>query len=292
MLKKPDIYNVDDILYSLKYSENELKEKNYGFKMKGQLKLLLSEIRFLTEEVEIQNLKEKHFTLLYIGSGKGYHIPLLINLYENYDIDWVFFDPSGHCEKLHETKRLSKKKITIRDEYFLDNDINEFKDIENLLFISDIRSTESSKEEIVTSEPTTKNLLFDYDLQNRIIKELKPMFSLLKFRMPFPNDWEAEYSFEKPIGKECLQAFTKPSSTEFRIFLNSIITFEKIENIDELKKYEERFSWYNRIYRIEKENDLNIAYYIFSNYYKTELVEKKIKRKDIVKFLKTIQKSY
>merc|ERR1711916_204144 len=132
MLKKPDIYNFDDILYSMSYSENALTEKNYGLKMKGQLKLLLSEIRFLTEEVEIQNLKDKHFTFLYIGSGKGYHIPLLINLYDKYDIDWVFFDPSGHCEKLHECKRLSKKKITIRDDFFLEQDIKEFKDIENL----------------------------------------------------------------------------------------------------------------------------------------------------------------
>lgn len=292
MLKKPVIYNVDDILYSLTYSENKLKEKNYGFKMKGQLKLLLSEIRFLTEEVEIQNLKEKHFTFLYIGSGKGYHIPLLISLYEKYNIDWVFFDPIGHCEKLHEYKHLSKKKIIIRDELFSEQGINEFKDVENLLFVSDIRSTESNKTGNVSTEPTTENLLFDYGLQNKIIKELSPMFSLLKFRMPFPDDWREGDSFEKPIGKECLQAFTKPSSTEFRIFLNSVIAFEKIEKKDELNKYEEKFSWYNRIYRPEKENDLNIAHYIFSNYYNTELLEKNIKRRDIVKFLKTIQKSY
>lgn len=292
MLNIPSIYFTSDILHRLEYSEDYFETNKYKIKMPGQLKLLLNEIRFLTEGVEIQNMSDKKFTVLYIGSGKGYHIPLLISLYEKYDIHWIFFDPNGHCDKLYEYKKLSTKKIDIYDEYFTDKNIEEFKHIDNLLFISDIRSTINCKKDLVDVSPSTKDLLHDYKIQNNVLKQLNPLFSLVKFRMPFPDDWDESYEFEKPIGSEYIQAFTKNTSNEFRIFINSTIVFETIKNIEELKKYEEKFSWYNREYRIQTENDLNIAYYIFKNYYNIELPSKNIKRKDIIKFLITIQRSY
>lgn len=292
MFKQPSIYTVDNILHRTEYNDEPLEGPRYRIKMPGQLKLLLTEIRFLTEDVEIHTMPNKKFTLLYLGSGKGFHIPFLISLYEKYNIEWVFFDPNGHCDKLYDYKKLSKTKIDIRDEYFTDKNIEEFKNIENLLFISDIRTTASNKDELVDLSPTTDNLISDYRLQNNVLKQIKPLFSLLKFRVPFPDDWQDGFEFEKPVGKEYIQAFQKPTSTEFRIFLNSSFVFEKINNIDELKKYEEKFSWYNREYRFKHNNDLNIAYYIFQNYYNIEAPIKKINRKDIIKFLTTIQKSY
>ncbi|QKE44555.1 putative poly(A) polymerase small subunit [Yalta virus] len=293
MLKAPSIYNIEDIAHSAKYNPEPIEGPRYRIKMSGQLKLLLVEIRFLTEDVEIQTMPDKKFTVLYLGSGKGYHIPLLISLYEKYNIDWVFFDPNGHCSKLYEYKKLSSANIDIRDEYFTDKSIEEFKKIDNLLLINDIRTTKSNNNELVDTSPSTNDLLADYILQNNILKQLKPLFSLLKFRMPFPDDeWKEGLEFDKPVGKEYIQAFQKPASSEFRIFINSNIVFETVNTVEELKKYEEKFSWYNREYRFQKQNDLNIAYYIFQNYYNVEIPGKKINRKDIVKFLTTIQKSY
>lgn len=292
MFKRPSIYTVDNILHRIEYNDKPLEGPRYRIKMPGQLKLLLTEIRFLTEDVEIHTMSDKKFTLLYLGSGKGFHIPFLITLYEKYNIEWVFFDPNGHCDKLYDYQKLTKTKIDIRDEYFTDKNIEEFKNIENLLFISDIRTTASNKNELVDLSPSTDNLISDYILQNNVLKQIKPMFSLLKFRVPFPDDWQNGFEFEKPIGKEYIQAFQKPTSTEFRIFLNSSFVFEKINTVDELKKYEEKFSWYNREYRFQHNNDLNIAYNIFQNYYNVEVPGKRIYRKDIIKFLTTIQKSY
>lgn len=292
MLKRPNIYDVEDIKQQTEYIEKQIKNPYYFIKMPGQLKLLLNEIRFLTEDIEIHNMKDKKFTLLYIGSGKGYHIPYLITLYEHYNIEWVFFDPNGHCEKLYEYQKLSKAKIIIRDEYFTDSNIEEFKNTENIILISDIRSTSSSKDQLVDVSPETKDLLFDYKLQNNILKELKPLFSLLKFRMPFPTDWKDGYEFEKPIGKEYIQAFQKTTSAECRIFLNSVVVFENINNIEKLKEYEEKLFWYNNYYRFQHNNDLNIAHYIFQNYYNAEVPKKIINRKDIIKFLTKIHTTY
>lgn len=292
MLKRPNLYYVSDILHQLEYSDRDYEAQKFKVKMPGQLKLLLTEIRFLTEDVEIHTMADREFTILYIGSGKGYHIPFLISLYEKYNIKWIFFDPAGHCDKLYEYQKFSKNKIDIRNEYFLDKNIIEFKNIENLIYISDIRSIDSNKINIPDVSPNTQNLLHDYKIQNNVIKQLKPLFSLVKFRMPFPDDWKEGFEFEKPVGKEYLQAFQKQSSTEFRIFLNSTPVFEKINDIEELKKYEEKFSWYNREYRSQFENDLNIAYYTLQYYYNIEIPSKRIKRKDILKFLITIQKSY
>lgn len=291
-MNKPDIYTVDDIPYSSPYSDKEIKGYGYKIKMQGQLKLLINEIRFLTEDIEIHNMKDKEFTIVYIGSGKGFHIPFLIKLYEKYNINWVFFDPNGHCDKLYEFQKLSDKNITIRDELFLDNNIEEFRNVENLILISDIRSTQSTRDNLLDIDPKTQDLLNDYKIQNNFLKELKPMFSLLKFRLPFPDDWKDGYSFEKPIGKEYMQAFQKRASTEFRIFLNSVIVFTTIDSTEELIKYEEKFSWYNRHYRIPHQNDLDIAYYVFQNYYNIEVPSKQIKKKEILKFLNTIQYSY
>lgn len=291
-MNKPDIYTVDDIPYSSPYSDKEIKGYGYRIKMQGQLKLLINEIRFLTEDIEIHNMKDKEFTIVYIGSGKGFHIPFLIKLYEKYNINWVFFDPNGHCDKLYEFQKLSDKNITIRDELFLDNNIEEFRNVENLILISDIRSTQSTRDNLLDIDPKTQDLLNDYKIQNNFLKELKPMFSLLKFRLPFPDDWKDGYSFEKPIGKEYMQAFQKRASTEFRIFLNSVIVFTTIDSTEELIKYEEKFSWYNRHYRIPHQNDLDIAYYVFQNYYNIEVPSKQIKKKEILKFLNTIQYSY
>lgn len=263
---QPAIYTVEDIEYSLKYQENNNRKDLYNIHMNGQVKLLLNEIRFLNEDVEMKNFINDKIRILYIGSGKGFHIPYLIQLYNKYDIIWEFYDPNGHCDNLNKIEKKNPQKIKIHNTYFTDKNIEYYKYNERkLIFISDIRSIDENKK-----EPSTINLLNDYQLQNNILIQLKPMFSLVKFRMPFPDDWKTEYNFLKPIGKEYIQAFTKPSSTEFRIFINSIITFEKISSPSVLKKYEEKLYWYNNVYRITNKNDLVIASYIINEYNKTE----------------------
>lgn len=257
---EPLYFNIEDIDKKENYIKSRKSYHLYpSIKKNGQMKLLVNEIRFLSYDIEIHNLKNNKFNLLYIGSGKGYHIPFLMNMYKNYNINWYFYDPVGHCDSLTELN--NDKTVFVRDKYFLEEDMEEFKNSDRqLIFISDIRTVDEN-----SLEPRTKNLYEDYILQNKILDFLKPDFSLLKYRVPFKDDWNNDLEFFKPKGKEYIQAFTKNDSCEFRIFLNSIIIYEKIKNSD-LIEYENKFYWYNTNYRIQKKNDLQIALFVFNCY--------------------------
>lgn len=287
---EPDIYYIHNITSQLPYIPDNGKDKNKNIypniKMAGQMKLLLNEIRLLSGDIEIHKFKQEQLLILYIGSGKGYHIPTLIQLYQHYNnINWHFYDPNGHCKKLYDLAA-KKKNISIFDEYFTNETLNLYKNItQKLIFISDIRSVDDNK-----TEPQTKNLLFDYDLQNNILKKLNPMFSLIKFRMPFPDDWNNTLCFLKPVGQEYIQAFSKSSSTEFRIFLNSTFIFETITSVDQLKEYEEKLFWYNHCYRYKYDNDLVIANYILNLYNKAE--KQILSKIDIKTFLEKLSNNF
>lgn len=207
-------------------------------------------------------------------------------MYKKYKIQWMLYDPTGHCDELRKLSAEMPNKLIINDALFSEKDIEDFIIPNNhkFIFISDIRTVDEN-----ASEPTTANLLMDYNIQNKIITKLNPDFSLVKYRMPFPDQWDKQV-FYKPVGKEYIQAFSKNNSSEFRIFLNSLNTFQRISNIKSLIKYEELFSWYNNIYRFQKKNDLLIAIHILNLYNKVEknIVHDTINISNIIEHLKKI----
>lgn len=257
--KRDRYLDYSDLSECMVYSDNNSKNM-FNFNRRGQLKLLLSEIRFLTCGVEIHHSPKEKYIFLYIGSGKGYHIPVLMDMYKKYDIEWHFFDPNGHCLELNNLAE-TNNKIKIHDTLFLEENINYYKNRSGkLLFVSDIRTDNNN---IVTS----KNVIFDNKLQNMIIKELKPSFSLLKGRLPFPDEFFE--SFEIPVGQTYLQPFNKPSSTEHRIFLGPNVVYKKVTKSD-LSEYEEKFFYYNSVIRPRFKNDLLITRYTYEAYFRAE----------------------
>lgn len=259
-----------DITERIVYNQKKTTYKNKKIHM-GQLKLLINEIIFLDQCVKIHEKKNMQFNLLYIGSGKGFHIPLLIDMFSEYKINWFLFDPNKHCDKLYDLQN-SIKNLTITDDLFTPEDIENYKFKENLLLISDFRQSAGES-------PTEDEILSDIKLQNMFLKELNPLFSHIKFRIPFPS--KKNISFEKPIGLEILQAFVKHDSCEYRIFLTKNIMYEKIKGNDVLYEYEEKFNWYNTMYRQQKNNDYEIAYDALSSYYKNNVKTKIIEKNDI-----------
>lgn len=299
-IESPKYYEVKDLIMKKLYVPSKSYKhytSNYGIEKPGQLKLLLNEIRFLTEDVEIQNYPKNTFSILYIGSGKGFHIPYLINMYKKYNINWYFYDPNGHCESLINIKSsknsedLKDNNINIFNDLFLEKDINLFKNIDRkLLFISDIRTSDSDSD-----EPKTKNLLNDYKLQNDILEKLNPLFSLIKFRYPFPDDWEDTYKLlkpESPSSKEYIQSFLKNDSNEIRLFLTSGISFVCIKK-EIFEEMEQKFAWYNTTQRnlnkklAYKDNDFIIASYIIDLY---NIIENKNKDVILLKDLNIFKK--
>lgn len=263
-LSQPLYYWVNNIKGSAKYKPHNKRTKHlYSFKLQGQLKLLLNEIRFLTDSIKIHNRKvNERYIILYIGSAPGLHIPYLRKLYSKYNIEWHLYDKTPHCNEIVQT---FKKPNMVNSAYFLEKDIEFFlrkKRTHTILFISDIRTTTSSK-----SEPTTQNLIEDYKLQWNIVKKLRPEFSLLKFRLPFPDDWKDGIFFNFPYGEQYLQAFTDRSSNEFRIVVKeNNITGKLIFTKKILIEYEERFAFYNQEYRYKYSADLVLAAYILNLY--------------------------
>lgn len=273
---------VDNLTREMEYSDKTIDSTKFPkIKKSGQIKLLLSEMNFLTNYVKLDNFKNTKLTILYIGSGEGYHIPYLIEIYKDFNIDWFFFDPVGHCSSL---TMKSGENIIINNRYFTNIDIETFKKHNNLIFISDIRTVDKD-----CLEPTTKNLLNDFKLQNNILEKLEPMFSLVKFRMPFPDDWDEDYKFMMPVGVKYLQPFSGPNSAEFRIALNKIIQFKEISDIETLKEYERKFAWYNKN-RFENNYkiDYSMAAYIFNSVFNTDFYS----IKNILDFLKKISNNF
>lgn len=96
----------------------------------GQRKLLMSEIEFLTEYYNL--FSENKYLLVYAGSAPGTHIPFLSYLFPN--LYFLLYDPAPFNIE-------SNEKITIRNEFFLDETVEELKlRNDNYLFISDIRT--------------------------------------------------------------------------------------------------------------------------------------------------------
>ncbi|CCU55378.1 poly(A) polymerase small subunit VP39 [Adoxophyes honmai entomopoxvirus 'L'] len=287
----PLYYYISDINHEIEYDKNFIPNYKFNFTKQGQMKLLLNEIRFLSEDVEIhKNYKNTDINILYIGSGKGYHIPFLINLYAHYDITWNLYDPVGHCGKLYSMAK-NNKKIIINDTIFKKSDVENYKNVNNLLFISDIRTVDNDK-----IEPTTKNLVYDYDIQNYIIEVLKPI-SMVKQRDPFPDDWDDLYDMRIPINnKEYIQCFQKYDSAEYRIFIPSITTFVKVtEDLLKSRSIDKKLAWYNKKYRFRYENDYKIAYRVLNKYLKSEnksiLQYNNINSKNIKNVIKNISKN-
>ncbi|CCU56281.1 poly(A) polymerase small subunit VP39 [Mythimna separata entomopoxvirus 'L'] len=289
MSYNPIIYYISDIKNERNYKKS-IKPYIFNFRKPGQIKLLINEIRFLSEDVEIyKNYKNKCITILYIGSGKGYHIPLLIDMYSNYNIIWHFYDPNGHCNKLNEIAS-KNKNVKIYDRIFNKQDVELYEDISNLLFISDIRTIDDDK-----IEPNTKNLVHDYDIQNYILKQLKPI-ALIKQRDPFPDDWNDSYEMYIPDGKEYVQCFQKHDSAEYRIFICGATTFIKVDlNVLNSRNIDKKLAWYNTKYRFDNNNDYKIAYRVLNKYIKTEnkpiLKYTEVNKNNIKNIIKSISKN-
>lgn len=232
---------MDDLSIRMKY----VAEKDY--KYNGQLKLFITTLNFLLDNIK------KNDIVLYIGSGKGYNIPILIEAFMAYNIEWHLYDPAGHCSSLERNGDIYVNNIyfTIEEaKKFVRNNIKE----NRLVFISDIRTTEDTDGSVRSSD-----LLKNYELQNDILNFLDPRVSFLKWRCPFPDDWIR--NFDIPCGKEYLQPYVSKFSNELRLVCKSPYTFKTITKYDS-ECYEELLYYYNKILR--RKNNIKIVTYILS----------------------------
>jgi hypothetical protein len=203
----------------------------------GQRKLLLSEIEFLT------NFGDMSKTVLYVGAADGQHIIFLAGLFPEHK--FILYDPVDFYEGVEDIPM-----VEIHKELFtLEEHVPIYVD-KNVLFISDIRiipeeykarQQHETVDEIDTSYDLEENVKRDMDLQMKIHLGIKPIASLLKFRLPY-TPGTTEYL----KGDVYYQMWSPSTSTECRLVVQGTETV-----IYDHTDHESRMYRFNRCTRFQ-----------------------------------------
>jgi hypothetical protein len=208
----------------------------------GQLKLLTSEVQFLNKYWDASVVPEP--IVIYVGAAPGNHIHFLAHMFPK--ASFYLYDSQPFDNRL---SRLSNVKVY--EGYFDDTDVEYFKQFsDRIFFISDIRSLEYEKGFQGVEEYERKNeelAMADMNLQMKWVQELKPVQSLLKFRLPYEYKWTNKN--DKYVlyldGDLYKQAWSAPTSTETRLVPNLSST---PRNWD-FREYESMMFYQNNIVR-------------------------------------------
>jgi hypothetical protein len=187
-----------DIPHRKKYKEESIEK--YKSKHIGQRKLYTITLYFLTLYGHLSN------TIVYAGAAHGHNIGLLSLLFPNHIFH--LYDPGLFKLKVN-------KNIKIYNQLFTQNDAAKYSG-KDVLFMSDIR--------VYNDEST---ILQDNNLQREWVKIIRPIKSMLKFRLPFPDgkyckdnilNGKCLYSYFK--GELILQPWAPHHSTEMRLIVD------------------------------------------------------------------------
>ena len=142
----------------------------------GQMKLFLSELRFLMD------CRRPDMTIIYAGAAPGHHVPYLASLFPSFS--FRLYDPSPFCDLLSKVMDSLDsldsnplKKIQVHGRFFDDALALELQTelgALNTAFVCDIRTGKS--EECVQA---------DMAMQAGWVRRLRPARALLKFRLPW-----------------------------------------------------------------------------------------------------------
>lgn len=175
----------------------------------GQLKLFTSELLFLTHYYDSDEISD----LIYIGAASGEHLNVLSKLFPS--LTFHLFDSGEFSKDLYNISN-----IVINNRYFDNSDIEEWKN-KKCILISDIRTLtyDSSKTNVDDMKSNEDIVWQDMQLQRTWVNEIKPLYSLLKFRLPYAEDFEIKKGKTRDYldGIVYTQAFCKPSSSETRL---------------------------------------------------------------------------
>ncbi len=246
----------------------------------GQLKLLLSEIFFLSRYVHLQNV-----IVLYVGAANGYHtyymakklFPMFtFHLYDRTRFHKNFFDkPSLGISNPPDNIKLFMK-------YFTDEEAHVYKSkYENILFMCDMRNLDIKmfKNNDSDSADSMDKIVGD-DMNDQMTwgKIMKPIASYFKFRLPYK-----ESTFEYFDGTIYLQPYA-PLGTESRLLVTD---YTKMKTYD-CAEFDEKCAYFNFFIRaketktkwnkIMKKNKLKIIWDTQYALFITEFYLKKMKQ--------------
>ena len=164
----------------------------------GQLKLLLSEIEFLTAHSRADDV------VVYAGAAPGTHTEFLASLFPR--LSFVLVDPADfHCQPTD--------RITVMQQLFTDELADSFVPIrDRLLFVSDIRAIDKQ----MSSRAVEEQVQRDMKIQQEWVQKMRPRVSMLKFRLPYEAG-QTQYL----DGKVYFQMFAGATSSETRLVVKA-----------------------------------------------------------------------
>lgn len=203
----------------------------------GQMKLFYTELFFFTQILKHLD-QTKPYTVVYVGSAHGYHLPYLMKLLSvppyNVISEWHLYDPGNFCKELSHTKG-----VLIYNRLFENSDADDWAKHKNIIFMSDIRRTDKDED-----------ILEDNNLQMGWVEKIRPEWAWLKFRTPYNTSMSY---FDSPYY---YQPFAPKNSTETRMIVKRPEgDYQKTlyNNIE----YEQYACYYNRVVR-EQSLDLDL----------------------------------
>lgn len=228
----------------------------------GQLKLLFSEILFMTKYAKPNN------KILYVGAAEGYHIAKLADMFPHNIFD--LWDPSPF-------KVDKRNNITIYNKFFTNKEATKYKDAgNNILFICDIRTLEiGDYKKVHDLKKMDEIVIDDMNMQMGWLKIINPIYAYLKYRVPYVVP-----TMEYLTGTIYLQPYS-PFSTETRLLTSNYTKMKTYNNQDN----EEKMAYFNAKirsdvkykkwedimyeYKIKNNWDNNYAFYILDYYLRT-----------------------
>ncbi len=232
--------NFNDIfLYNCNQSVYPIQNLHWG-----QVKLLYSEIEFLTLVSKEYSLKD--VIAVYIGAAPGDHTLLLLKLFP--DLHMLLYDPRKFNSEL-----INHKRVTIRNMLFDVEQINyvkQFAKNKKILFISDIRR-----------EVNEIEILEDNINQQKWGILLQADYMFLKLRMPYLNKTEFK------LLDYDLSDIRKYVNTPNSIFGNYLLYLDGhiyTQLFPKIKSTETRL-----FVKKQSNNKYNLKYYDIYNYDKT-----------------------
>jgi hypothetical protein len=198
----------------------------------GQLKLLICEIQFLT--LYWNPIQTPRPQLVYVGSASGHHIVMLSQMYPAFYFH--LYDSNPFAPALE-----SISNVTLYKRYFNESDVATFRDRDDVYFISDIRSSDYIQGDVKDFKIKKRNeeiVEADMIMQMKWVTDIQPLYSHLKFRLPYGEKFNLEKgtSCNYLSGTLYLQPWASKTSSELRLVSSSPYTtidwdYVKIEEI-------------------------------------------------------------
>jgi hypothetical protein len=239
----PPSYNQLDRILDLKNGKRESYQRRMfaskSIEHWGQLKLLLSEIEFLTLYwLQRPEMREKPVHMVYAGASPGSHIVILAELFPLLTFD--LYDPRI---KAFDARLVNMKQVKLYG-FFDDDAAKKYADKSEegyplMFLVSDIRSGDDQTDSTMEFEDAVRR---DMDWQARWCELSKCDQALLKFRLPYGNaTTNATEKYEYLAGTIYIQAFSPITSTETRLVPN--MPLKRVEW--DAPKYQDQLYYHN-----------------------------------------------